>query len=249
MIKLTQDVNLENYTLILPSVAVGNVGQLSVDLLISNLNLQKIGQIFSTAFVPIVGANAYNEHSNELVTAIDIYAGTEKRIVVVQIRSPYVRGLAEFFKELAQFVAEKKIAKVIILASSYDHEKKEVQPQHLKLRYIASPTVRTESGKLFDDLSWIPHKPKIMPDTNAEGTLQIPGGGFAKSIFTFLSNANVPCAVLFKFCSEGDNIADAVALACYLNQWINVLETSSDNLKYPSSWKYLFGKPPPREIY
>lgn len=114
MIKLTQDSNLEGYTLVLPSVSVGNVGQLSVDLLISNLNLQKIGQIFSPAFVPIVGADAYDERSNELVTAIDIYAGIEKRIAVVQIRSPYVGGLAEFFRELARFVTERKIAKVNI---------------------------------------------------------------------------------------------------------------------------------------
>jgi len=113
MIKLIQDINLENYTLILPSVAVGNVGQLSIDLLISNLNLQKIGQIFSTAFIPVVGANAYNEHTNEVITTIDIYSGIEKHIVVVQIRSPYVRRLTEFFKELAQFVTERKIAKVI----------------------------------------------------------------------------------------------------------------------------------------
>lgn len=114
MIKLTQDISLENYTLILPSVAVGNVGQLSVDLLVSNLNLKKIGQILSPAFVPVVGANAYHEHSNELITAIDIYARAEERIVVVQIRSPYVNELTQFFDELARFVVERKIAKVIL---------------------------------------------------------------------------------------------------------------------------------------
>lgn len=113
MIKLKQDINLEDYTLILPSVAVGNVGQLSVDLLISNLNLQKIGQIFSAAFVPIIGANAYHECSNELITAIDVYAGFKEHVVVVQIRSPYVGELTEFFDELARFVVERKIAKVM----------------------------------------------------------------------------------------------------------------------------------------
>lgn len=250
MIKLMQDINLENYTLILPSVAVGNVGQLSVDLLISNLNLQKIGQIFSAAFVPIVGANAYHESSNELITAIDIYAGVKEGIVVVQIRSPYVGELAEFFDQLARFVAERKIAKVIILASSYDYTKRDIQPHHLKLRYIASSGIQSESGQLFDDLNWISHKPKITSDTREEGKLQIPGGGFAKSIFNFLSQANIPCAILFKFCSEGDNIADAIALVCYLNQWIHLLETNSgSNLKYPPSWKHLFGKPPPCDIY
>ncbi|XP_071555668.1 proteasome assembly chaperone 2 [Temnothorax nylanderi] len=251
MIKLTQDINLENYTLILPSVAVGNVGQLSVDLLVSNLNLPKIGQIFSASFVPVVGANAYDEHSNELITAIDIYAGIEERIVVVQIRSPYVGELVELFNELAQFVTERKIAKVIILASSHDYAKREVQPQHLKLRYVASPGMHSKIGKLFEDLKWIPHQPGVAPDlTRGEERLQIPGGGFAKSLFKFLSDADVPCAILFKFCSEGDNIEDAIALVCYLNQWIRVLETSgSNNLKYPPSWKHLFGKPPSQDIY
>lgn len=272
-----QDINLEDYTLILPSVAVGNVGQLSVDLLISNLNLQKIGQIFSAAFVPIVGANAYHECSNELITAIDVYAGFKEHIVVVQIRSPYVGELTEFFDELARFITERKIAKVcsiscvrlffflwniycvyfpplllqvIILASSYDYEKRDIQPQHLKLRYVASSSIQSESGQFFDELNWISHKPKVTSDTREEGKLQIPGGGFAKSIFNFLSHANIPCAILFKFCSEGDNIADAIALVCYLNQWIQVLETNNgSNLKYPPSWKHLFGKPPPRDIY
>ncbi|EFN70549.1 Proteasome assembly chaperone 2 [Camponotus floridanus] len=249
MIRLMEDINLQNYTLILPSVAVGNVGQLSVDLLISNLNLQKIGQIFSPAFVPIVGANAYHEGSSELITAIDIYVGVKECVVVLQIRSPYVGELTGFFDHLVRFVIERKIAKVIILASSYDYEKRDIQPQHLKLRYVASSGIQSENGQLFDDLSWISHKPKVTSDTRQEGKLQIPGGGFAKSIFNFLSHADIPCAILFKFCSEGDNIADAVALVCYLNQWIRVLGTNSDNLKYPPSWKHLFGKPPPHNIY
>ncbi|XP_011882768.1 PREDICTED: proteasome assembly chaperone 2-like [Vollenhovia emeryi] len=251
MIKLTQDIDLENYTLVLPSVAVGNVGQLSVDLLISNLNLPKIGQIFSTSFVPVVGANAYNERSTELITAIDVYAGVSQRVVVVQIRSPYVGELVEFFNELAQFVTARKIAKVIILASSHDYAKREVQPQHLKLRYVASPGILSQFGGLFGDLNWIPHEPRVASDvTTGEERLLIPGGGFAKSLFNHLSGADVPCAVLFKFCSEGDNIEDAVALVCYLDQWMRVLGTvESSSLKYPPSWKHLFGKPPSQDIY
>lgn len=127
-------------------------------------------------------------------------------------------------------------------------------PQHLKLRYIASPGINSENSKLFRDLSWIEHKPKTVSDTNEEEKLQIPGGGFARSIFNFFSNANIPCAVLFKFCSEGDNITDAIALVCYLDQWIQVLGLNNDDsnnssLKYPPSWKHLFGKPPQHDIY
>jgi len=138
---------------------------------------------------------------------------------------------------------------VIILASSHDYAKREIQPQHLKLRYVASPGIYAQIGKLFDELNWIPHKPEVTSDMIRGERLQIPGGGFAKSLFNFLSNADIPCAVLFKFCSEGDNVEDAIALVCYLNQWIHVLESSSDNLKHPPSWKHLFGKPPSENIY
>lgn len=140
---------------------------------------------------------------------------------------------------------------VIILASSYDYIKREVLPQHLKLRYVASPGIHSEFGKLFDELNWIQHQPGATSDmTRGEERLQIPGGGFAKSLFNFLSDANIPCAILFKFCSEGDNIEDAIALVCYLDQWIHVLGTSdSNNLKYPPSWKHLFGRPPSQDIY
>lgn len=112
--------------------------------------------------------------------------------------------------------------------------------------------MHSEDGKLFRDLNWIEHKPKT--DTNREEKLRIPGGGFAKSIFYSFSDANIPCAILFKFCSEGDNIVDAIALVCYLDQWIQVLGLSSDgsnnsSLKYPPSWKHLFGKPPQCDLY
>lgn len=140
---------------------------------------------------------------------------------------------------------------MIILASSYDYEKRDNHPQHLKMRYIASPSVYSDNSKLFEDLHWIQHEPKVTSDTNEETKLRIPGGGFARSLFYFLSDANLPCAVLFTFCSEGDNIPDAIALLYYLNQWIQVLGTSSSvsNLKYPSSWKHLYGNPSLHDIY
>lgn len=141
---------------------------------------------------------------------------------------------------------------VIVLASSYDYERREIQPNPLKLRYVASSEIQAESGKLFDDLNWIPHKSnKNDSDTGVEERLRIPGGGFAKSIFNFLSDAKIPCAVLFKFCSEGDNTSDALLLVHYLDQWIDVLGTRRKSVtwKFPPSWKHLFGRPPPRGMY
>ncbi|XP_012229426.1 proteasome assembly chaperone 2 [Linepithema humile] len=255
MITFLQDMCLEDYTLLLPSVGVGNVSQLCIDLLITNLHLQKIGQICNPAFVPVAGANAYHEQSREISTEIDIYAGIETCIVAIQVRSPYVGVLTEFFEELTHFITNKKIAKVIILSSSNDYEMKDVKPQNLKLRYVASPSIHAESGKLFKKLNWILHEPQVASGSTEEGKLRIPGGGFAMSFFNHLSTANIPSAILFKFCSEGNNITDAIDLLYYLNNWMQfeVLNINSENvfenLKYPSSWILLFGNPPPRNMY
>lgn len=104
---------LSGYTLILPSVAVGNVGQLSVDLVISSLGLRRSGRFFDTAFIPLVGADPYNEQSQDICTAVDVYVSDEKKLVALQIRSPVTRKPTKFFNDLLNFVTDNKIAKVI----------------------------------------------------------------------------------------------------------------------------------------
>ncbi|KAG7212565.1 hypothetical protein KM043_012866 [Ampulex compressa] len=252
MIKISEELNLEGYTLILPSLAVGNVGQLSIDLLISSLDLHVIGQILSSAFVPVVGLDPYDNSSKVLCTAIDVYASTKNKIVAIQIRSPYISDLTEFFIELKQFIVDQKIVKVVILSSSYDYEKEHVQPDVAKLRYVPSTDLSSKDKTQFEDLNWVQHKPKPIPYRQNETVLHIPGGGFAINLYNFLSHSKIECVILFKFCSEGDNIADAVDLITYMNQWIKLLDINADGglkCKFPPSWKYLFGNPPASEIY
>ncbi|KAK2582598.1 hypothetical protein KPH14_004886 [Odynerus spinipes] len=252
MIKLTKTLNLEGYTLILPSVAVGNVAQLTVDLLIASLNLQKIGQILTSAFIPIVGLDSYSETSEHLSTTIDVYAGVNNQIIVIQIRSPFVKSLNNFYNDLLEFVTENKISKVVILTSSYAYEKTDTQLNITEFRYIPSTNILTDNKQIFEDLQWIQYESTHIPSSNNEELTHIPGGGFAKNLFDFLSNNNIPCIILFKFCSEGDNIPDALDLINYLNQWMKLLQNNSNGsliIKYPPSWKYLFGNVPSAETY
>lgn len=115
MMKLNENIDLSGCTLILPAVAVGNVGQLTLDLLISSTNMKKIGQIVSSCFIPIVGPDPYIKDSDELCTAIDIYHSADKKIVAIQIRSPPIKGLQSFFEGLRDFIKQEKISKVIFL--------------------------------------------------------------------------------------------------------------------------------------
>ena len=119
MLDLQEGLNVAGYTLILPSVAVGNVGQLSVDLLIATLGLRRAGRIFDTSFIPLVGADPYDETSEDICTSVDLYVLHEKRIVALQIRSPLVKRPSKFFHEILNFVTDQKIAKVGIAFQSF----------------------------------------------------------------------------------------------------------------------------------
>lgn len=59
-----------NFILFLqPAVSVGNVGQLAIDLVISTLDMTKVGYFYTDCLVPMVGNNPYataEENSVEL---------------------------------------------------------------------------------------------------------------------------------------------------------------------------------------
>ncbi|XP_012281673.1 proteasome assembly chaperone 2 [Orussus abietinus] len=249
---LHENINMKGYTLILPSVSTGNVGQLTVDLLISSLNLKKTGQCIVKSFIPIVGPDPYDEKSPELCTAIDLFIEPKKKIAVLQIRSPRVISSTEIFATLKSFINKNEISKVIILASSYSHEMKDVQLQGSHLRYLACSSTLKKNKSTFDNMNWIELEPKVDEKNNATIT-RIPGGGFAKVLYDNLCKASIESTILIKFCSEGDNILDALALLSYLNQWVCLIELKNNGIerrvKYPLSWKMLFGNLPPCEIY
>ncbi|KZC06237.1 PREDICTED: proteasome assembly chaperone 2 [Dufourea novaeangliae] len=248
MIKLLEEIDLEDHILILPSVAVGNVGQLSVDLLIFNLNLQKIGSMWNSMFLPISGNDPYNKDSSSLCTAADFYFGSINKIILLQLRSPYTGNSSDFFEELTQFIQRKKISKIIILTSSYDYEQSDKSDS--SLRYLTSDDSLLNNEKLLESLHWKKHTRKGMIDHTEN--CYIPGGGFANGLYDYLRSVEIPCTVLFCYCSEGDNISDALILVKGLNQWLNIIQINSDlsiNVKYPPSWEYFFGNPPASEIY
>ncbi|KAJ8686307.1 hypothetical protein QAD02_022101 [Eretmocerus hayati] len=252
MIDLPNDLRVNNYSLILPSVAVGNVGQLSIDLLISSLELKRIGRVFDPVFIPLVGINPYNQNSDDICTAVDVYVSHEKKLVVLQIRSPIVQRPTNFFQQILTFVTDHNINRVIILTSSFGHEKRDEQLRTAPFRYLATNTISAEFCNFFNDLSWIALEPKIVDGFSGQSEIRINGGGFAKLLFDMLQNNKIPCLILLKFCSEGDNVPDAVELVNYLNQWLKLLSVNSRNeciLKYPPSWKFLFGNSAPRGIY
>nr|XP_029508651.1 proteasome assembly chaperone 2 [Oncorhynchus nerka] len=86
--------SFKDFTLIMPAISVGNVGQLAVDLIVSTLNMCRVGYIHTDCLIPMAGNNPYAtfaENANDLSTNAEVYSSPELRLAVLQIRTPIIQ--------------------------------------------------------------------------------------------------------------------------------------------------------------
>lgn len=259
---------LEEYSLVVPAVSVGNVGQLAADLLISTLWMERIGYIHHQSILPVVGNDPFAHRDSKtckVVTSCEVYESLEHKLIVVQQRAPFVKGKRNLFKTwLANWIREMKFGKVIILTSIFAHERLDIQLEGSQFRFLASPLMEKELGEVFRStpLNWqeLERRSSFPAPTPAErsenGTssneqIYLPGGGIAKSLFEDLSK-DLPVIVMSLFCSEGDNAQDGFKMVNYLNDWLKLIYLQprrgndgkmmpAQEWKTPVSWKLLYG--------
>ncbi|XP_028673431.1 proteasome assembly chaperone 2 [Erpetoichthys calabaricus] len=245
--------------LIMPAVSVGNVGQLAVDLLISTLNMPCVGYIHTDCLIPMVGNHPYatsEENSSELSTNAEVYFLPEKKLAVLQIRSPTVKSKTRQFRHLIlSWIKSNQFSRSILLSSSHAYQCDDRQLSGSPLRYLQTLEMKNIIGDELQklDLKELETTPAFPGISETEQRLWIPGGGITKRFFTECSSEHIPLAVLLIFCSEGDNIPEAFTLINFLNRWLHLVETTgaveSHNWKIPCSWKLLFGSGIPPAIF
>lgn len=93
-----------------PSISVGNVGQLAVDLMINTLKLPRVGYLSDPAVLPLIGNDAFDHTqpaghlhtsaegtlcdyfmSSSLLTHSVVYASKELQLAIVQFRAPIAK--------------------------------------------------------------------------------------------------------------------------------------------------------------
>nr|XP_047933105.1 proteasome assembly chaperone 2 isoform X3 [Anser cygnoides] len=200
--------------------------------------------------------------------AAHVYSLPSKKLVVLQIRSPFIKNkYRPFCQALLSWVESSKCARVILLSSSHAYQRDDEQLLGTPLRYLLTPALEKAVGGHMQELKWKEmEKIAAYPGINdAEKVLHIPGGGITKLLFTESCSKGIQMAVLLKFCSEGDNIPDAFALVNYLNEWLQLIKSkgshstdispeqeipdTSSQWKIPSSWRLLFGNGLPPALF
>lgn len=236
-VNLTSITDLSNYTMVIPSVSVGNVGQLAVDLLITSLNMKKVGTIWHPAILPSVGSDPFFAQKDTVCTACEMYANETQKIAAIQLRSGLeFEKAVSFFQELTICLKNTlNIKNVIILTTTFAHEMHNISPN--TFRYISNQ----EHTEWTQNLNI----PKIEPSSN--GKYIVHGAGFAIKLYEYLiAETEFKCSVIVKYTSEGDNRPDAVAMLELLQKILNI---KVENIVCPSSWQNVFGNPPPVEIF
>ncbi|XP_075169567.1 proteasome assembly chaperone 2 [Haematobia irritans] len=232
--------DLTEYTVIVPSVCIGNAAQLACDLLISSMNLKRIGSISHPALIPIYGPSAY-QHDSHKSSACELYSCSTSRIVVFQFRSPFIsRHMSSFHKELSQFVG-KISSRVIILSGSLGFEKRIIDA--CPYEYKASDIFKEQHADNLKNMKWNEFKGET-----------IFGGGNGLQLYEALVEMKVPTMILFRYLLEGDNSTDARFILKELAELCDgFLSLKADNggmqLKVPISWKLLFGNDIPELIF
>ncbi|XP_068093234.1 proteasome assembly chaperone 2 [Hyperolius riggenbachi] len=246
-------------TLLMPAVSVGNVGQLAIDLIISTLNMTKVGYFYTDCLVPMVGNNPYatnDDNAKELCTNAEVYTLPSKNLTVLQIRSPLIKKKSRCFRQaLLSWIKKSVFAKVVLLSSSHAYQRDDQQLFGTPFRYLVTPALQPFVSDVIKELEWKEMETvSLYPVVNDEDKkMSVPGGGFTKHMFEDCSSQGIKMAVVLKFCSEGDNIPDAFSLLSHLNKWLHLVELPNENVtsqwKMPVSWRLLFGSGLPPALF
>lgn len=115
--------DLSKSKLIIPTISIGNIPQLTIDLLIHTYNFNKIGILNDTFLYPFASPIDYSPQHSEpkegISHAIEIYHNNELNLVVVQQRSPIIPSYTSLFVQnvINPFIKHSGIQKVVLLNS------------------------------------------------------------------------------------------------------------------------------------
>ncbi|KAJ7418399.1 Proteasome assembly chaperone 2 [Willisornis vidua] len=160
------------------------------DLVISTLGMTKVGYFYTDCLVPMVGNNPYataEENSTELSINAEVYSLPSKKLVVLQIRSPFIKNkYRPFCEALLSWVKGSSCARVVVLSSSHAYQRDDEQLLGTPLRYLLTPDLEKEVGGLMQELRWKEmEKAAAYPGiSDTDKVLHIPGGGITKLLFT-----------------------------------------------------------------
>jgi len=227
---------LRGSSLIIPSISIGNVPQLVVDLLIHNLDLKLIARLDSLFLYPFASPVDYvdgkqsNVKPGSISTALELYYNEELKLSVIQQRSPILPDYTQNFLDyLLSLVKDIGFNKVILLDSNDEALKGDINFGKPLELYSNELEERFKSLKVSNTSDLDKVKESFTPLINA-----------------LVNETNkikeVTLQALLMYVYEGDNFFDA---QIFVKEVLNLLAIDQPKtFAQPISWEGVYGDRP-----
>jgi len=230
-------VDFKNNVFVLPCMSVGNVGQLAIDLIVNTLELPRVGFLDSAYVLPVIGNDAFSNHSGKLTLNLEVFQDTRKGITLLQQRAPAIRGRHNAFATtLVTWILKSGFSSVIMLHSIEAGMRfVEQQLYGSQFRYIHTEPF---NNTMIKQLPW------TVLESGADVEL-FSKGSVSDKIFMYSKQAGLPTLVFILFCTEGNNVPEGTLMADHLDQYLSLkspVGTGQKEIiwKAPDSWSLLF---------
>lgn len=221
-----------NYTLIIPVCAVGNIGQLACELLISTLLRKQecllIGRIYSPALMAVVGPNAFAPNKGLPTTSTEVYESQKHKLVIILQRTSYYKDLKDIFiQELVNWIKESQFDNILVLSSSFAQCNPDTSQLGNELNWEICPIRSITTRSFQSNDKWLSLNLKQIPNKRTikvvqDGLTFLPGSGITKPFIKACEKAFIPAAFLIVFCSEGINSKDCYVVANLVDKYLNL---------------------------
>ncbi|KAL6072826.1 Proteasome assembly chaperone 2 [Balamuthia mandrillaris] len=227
-----QEVSFKGHTVVLPTLSIGHVGQLAVDLLVASNRLPRVGFLEDENLLSLVGNDAYrltashSSPSGSLSTNFEVFQDENNKVTYCQQRAPVIKNHNHLFvRNLVSWLVQARFQQVVVLASvdsarrvslqqfqlqpqpsaGFGHE--EVQQPFLTRYLTTTPATATVTANLpSKEEGWWPFE---------EGTFDhcFKTTSFTSLLIKECHAAGLPVLLLAIFCGEGMTVPYGIKLA------------------------------------
>ncbi|RCK55289.1 Proteasome assembly chaperone 2 [Candida viswanathii] len=242
--------DLTTSTLLIPSISLGNIPQLTIDLLIHTFSFVKLGTLDDIYLYPFASPQDYATSvpaRHGISHAVEVYHNAALRVCLVQQRSPILPGCVDSYvtKTIVPFVKAGGFKSIVVLdsldAGVFEHVRAgdiEVYSSEILL------SKSLESLKLSNET--VLEKEEKETDQHSDYVrcllreFDLPRGEASKSDAEL---NDVDVSVLVSFVYEGDNFYDGEKLADKVIDFLGV-EKKAERWVRPISWFGAYGDKP-----
>mmetsp|Transcript_17892 Transcript_17892/g.26791 ORF Transcript_17892/g.26791 Transcript_17892/m.26791 type:complete len:274 (+) Transcript_17892:6-827(+) len=260
----------KGWTFMLPAVSVGNAAQIAVDLLLASptFEFEKVGYWYGPSVVPVACndplATKPKDQEGKVALSVEFYRSSKLKVVVMQRRSPLVKGgVKTFVSGIMKWAIKQEFGLVLLASSSqaYLNEKSQMERGWWtgvnlppKLKKIMSAVVIPFRTCLEEEKE----EKKTVKAKNSDPTgleLLKYNTEITRNLIMTCQKLKIPMLSVLAQVNEGDNLSDGIYLCMSLVAMLQMIEDPPVKINMsqfpfvPLAYRHAYGPEPDQTLY